>query len=133
MASNRKAGNAFEREFCRYLAERGFWVHNFAQKTGGQPFDVIAARHWNTYVFDCKVCENDEFPFSRIEDNQRMAMHLWHNCDNHVGIFALKFSNGKIYLITLDRIEYLEQRCKSADEWLIQRYGTPLEKWVKTE
>lgn len=94
MASNRKLGNDFESEFCEILAEHGFWVHNFALKKSGQPADVIAVKNKTANLIDCKVCENDEFPLSRIEENQRLSMELWENCGNGRGWFALKTSKG---------------------------------------
>lgn len=94
MTSNRKLGNDFESEFCEILAEHGFWVHNFALKKSGQPADVIAVKNKTANLIDCKVCENDEFPLSRIEENQRLSMELWENCGNGRGWFALKTSKG---------------------------------------
>ena len=44
MNVNRKVGNGFEKDLCRDLAKCGFWAHNLAQNSQGQPFDVIAAR-----------------------------------------------------------------------------------------
>ena len=92
MTSNRKLGNDFESEFCEILAEHGFWVHNFALKKSGQPADVIAVKNKTASLIDCKVCENDEFPLSRIEENQRLSMELWEDCGNGRGWFALKTS-----------------------------------------
>ena len=98
--SNRSNGHRFEQEFCQMLFEEGFWVHNMAQNQAGQPADVIAVRNQIAYLIDCKVCENDEFPLSRIEPNQRSAMDLWERCGNGSGWLALKTSEG-VYMISL--------------------------------
>ena len=54
--SNKKIGNDFEAELCEMLSLYGFWCHNLAVKSEGQPADVIAARnvreHKLTVSFD---------------------------------------------------------------------------------
>lgn len=100
--SNRKTGTSFERELCTVLAEYGFWAHNLAQNSAGQPFDVLAARNGRAYPIDCKVCEHDVFKLVRIEENQFSAMTLWQQTGNGNGWFALKMSDGEIRMIPLD-------------------------------
>lgn len=73
---NKTLGNHFEGELCELLAENGFWAHNLAQNQAGQPADVIAVKNDVAILIDCKVCSNDRFSLSRIEDNQEMAMTL---------------------------------------------------------
>ena len=41
---NKKVGNTFERDLCLSLSGYGFWAHNLAQNSQGQPFDVLAAK-----------------------------------------------------------------------------------------
>ena len=41
MKTNKKIGSDLEQEVCRLLAEQGYWVHNFANRTNGQPVDII--------------------------------------------------------------------------------------------
>ena len=53
--SNKKIGNDFEAELCEMLSLYGFWCHNLAVKSEGQPADVIAARNGKAYLIDCKV------------------------------------------------------------------------------
>ena len=48
MSNNKKLGNDFESRFCEILYSEGFWVHNLAQNSAGQPADVIAARNGKT-------------------------------------------------------------------------------------
>ena len=55
MASNRKTGTTFESELCEILSQNGFWAHNLAQNSAGQPADVIAVRNKTAYLIDCKV------------------------------------------------------------------------------
>lgn len=112
MKVNRKIGNDFETEFCEILADHGFWVHNFALKKSGQPADVIAVKNRIAKLIDCKVCENDTFPLSRIEENQKLSMDLWEKCCNGQGWFALNTSRGT-YMITLSMLEHLSKSKKS--------------------
>ena len=65
---NRKTGTSFERQLCTSLAGYGFWAHQMAQNSQGQPFDVIAAKNGHTYPIDCKVCEKDVFRLERVEE-----------------------------------------------------------------
>ena len=59
--SNRRDGVRFEKELCELLSGFGFWAHDLAQNSQGQPFDVIAARNGCTYPIDCKVCSKNIF------------------------------------------------------------------------
>lgn len=130
--SNRKTGTTFERELCERLSDRGFWAHNLAQNSAGQPFDVLAAKNHTTYPIDCKVCEHDMFRFSRVEENQRWAMRLWRETGNGESWFALKVSNGSIFMVAFSTIETLEcEGKKSLDYGMIEDYGLILERWFK--
>ena len=130
MVSNKKMGNSFERELCDKLASYGFWCHNLAQNQAGQPADIIAVRGKRAYLIDCKVCKNDRFPLSRIEENQRNAMTLWSDCGNGRGWFALKISTG-IYMISLVQLERLVAlQVKSLSARDITVVGLSLERWV---
>ena len=129
--SNKSEGNAFERELCEILREFHFWVHNFAQNKDGQPADIIACRDGDTYLIDAKLCKNDTFPLSRIEENQRYAMQYFSDCGNKDGWFALKISDG-IYMIPMCYMISFEQNgatCLSYD--MIHRYGREVEKWAR--
>ena len=72
--NNKKNGNHFEEEFCELLALHGFWAHNMAQNQVGQPADVIAVKNGIPVLIDCKECETNRFPLSRIEGNQEGAI-----------------------------------------------------------
>jgi len=131
MDSNRKTGNTFEQELCELLFDRRFWVHCMTQNAAGQPADVIAVKNKRAYLIDCKVCENDRFPFTRIEGNQHTAMTLWKQSGNGDGMFALKLSDGKIYMFDHDLMIALSIGQASIGRDMIEHYGTPLERWVE--
>lgn len=99
---NKIVGNHFEGELCELLAKEGFWAHNMAQNREGQPADVIAVRDNIAVLIDCKVCENNRFPLSRIEGNQEDAMTLWEAQGNTYCYFAMKLNNGEIYMVSFD-------------------------------
>lgn len=128
MGSNKKLGNDFESEFCGLLSTFGFWVHNMAQNAAGQPADVIAVKNGRAYLIDCKVCSHDVFDMNRIESNQEYSMALWKECGNGKGWFALKLSNGDIYMLSdydsklfgrMNRKD-IEERCVPFDEWVMK-------------
>ncbi len=105
--NNKRAGMAFERRFCEMLARDGFWAHFTGGNKNGQPADIIAARNREAYLIDAKDCENDRFVFSRIEDNQEMAMKRWAACGNGDGLFALNTSED-VFLLTYSDVKKLE-------------------------
>ena len=108
--SNRASGGRFEQELSHILAENGFWVHVMQQNKAVQPADLIAVRGKFHTLIDCKVCENDVFPFERVESNQRMAMKMFSRKAGELCYFALKLSDGCIRLISLSRIDTLAGR-----------------------
>ena len=128
--NNRKMGNSFEDELCNILSEHGFWVHNMAQKKSGQPADVIATKNKASYLIDAKVCSNNEFPFSRIEENQDLAMDMWKECGNGLGWFALKLGS-QIYMINHYIMKAYRNKQSSLSAKEIFELGMPLERWVK--
>lgn len=129
--SNKKSGNQFESELCEILSMYGFWCHNLAQNSSGQPADVIAARNGQSYLIDCKVCSTDNgFALSRVEGNQELSMSLWEECGNGQGWFAMKLPTGDIFMVPHFVIKaYLNsQSYLSPGE--IYETGKPIEKWV---
>jgi len=132
MASNRKVGTGFERDLALALAACGFWCHNLAQNSQGQPFDVIAARNGVSYPIDCKVCDKDVFRLDRIEENQASAMTLWLRTGNGDGWFALRMVNGEVYFLSF----FFLSGCQTAgvrqlSREQIQTNGVRLSEWVK--
>ena len=127
--NNKKLGNDFEFELCEILSTHGFWVHPMRQDNSGQPADIIAVRNKASHLIDAKVCMDNKFPFSRVEENQDLAMELWKDCGNGLGWFALKIDSG-IYMLSHYCIQaYMNQQSSlSAKE--ITELGLPLERWV---
>lgn len=130
MATNKKVGNDFEAEFCDILSANGLWVHNMAQNKAGQPADVIAVKNKTAYLIDCKVCGNERFSLSRVEENQHFAMGLWKQCGNGEGWFALKV-NDEIIMIPHFNMVALSYEKSALNLTDIREYGTPLERWLK--
>jgi Holliday junction resolvase len=128
--SNKTIGNRFEQDLCEILSEYGFWVHNMMMSKAGQPADIIAARNGIAYLIDAKVCSNNEFPLSRVEENQTLAMDLWADRGNGQGWFALKLNDEVYMLANLVIKAYSNSQSKmSAKD--IHDCGIPIERWVK--
>ena len=129
--SNKKLGNSFESELCEILSMYGFWCHNLAQNSAGQPADVIAVRNGNAYLIDCKVCStNKGFALDRMEDNQNLAMELWDECGNGQGWFAMKLPTGDIIMLPHFCIKAHKHRQSHLSPGEIFELGKPIEKWV---
>lgn len=128
--NNRKLGNSFEDELCYILSGYGFWATRLNQGKAGQPADVIAAKNKVSYLIDAKVCSDDKFPLSRMEENQDLAMSLWKECGNGIGWFALKLRN-QIYMLSHYTITAYQHMQSSLSDKEIFELGIPLEKWVK--
>ena len=128
---NRRVGTDFEKQLCMILSGYGFWAHNLAQNSQGQPFDIIAARNGKSYPIDCKDCAKDIFKMERIEENQSSAMFLWRETGNGEGWFALRMTNGAVYFLPFSKLESLSlsKTVLSASE--IRRFGVPLREWVE--
>ena len=55
-------------------------------------------------LIDCKVCQNNRFPLSRIEGNQEGAMTVWEARGNEHCYFAMKLSDDRIYMVSFDEL-----------------------------
>lgn len=138
MMNNKKLGNDFENEFVELLNEKGFWVHRIAQKSEGQPADVIAVKYGKPFLIDCKYCSDDKFDVSRIEDNQYWAMTKFNcSCVFETGgrqggaYLAIKLSNGHIYMLDAKQFNHIErQQYKSLDEEKLEDLGYSFEDWM---
>ena len=75
-----------------------------AQNQVGQPADVIAVKNGIPVLIDCKECETNRFPLSRIEGNQEGAMTLWEQTGNEHCYFAMKLKDGRIYMVSFDEL-----------------------------
>lgn len=130
--SNRKAGNQFENELCEILSMYGFWCHNLAQNSAGQPADVIAVKNGRAYLIDCKVCSTKQgFDLRRMEENQDLAMELWNDCGNGQGWFAMKLPNDDIIMLPHFCIKASRNIQSHLSLSEIFELGKPLEKWVR--
>ena len=127
---NRKLGNQFETRLCVSLSAYNFWCHPMTQNRQGQPFDVIAARNGQTHPIDCKVCKNNVFKLSRIEENQDSAMSLWKATGNGEAWFALELDNGAVYFISHTVLMQLATSMSTLSLPHIKQYGVPLGEWV---
>lgn len=127
--SNKKLGNSFEAELCEILANEGFWCHNLAQNSAGQPADVIAVKDGESFLIDCKVCSQGKFQYSRIEENQDLSMDLWRDCGNGNGLFALKFDTGT-YMVDRESIRDCSKHYPAMTAELARLYGDSLEEWL---
>lgn len=99
--SNKKLGTSFEREFCKLLADNGFWVHFCTPSANGsQPCDIIAVKDEKAYLIDCKTCADKKIRLSRLEDNQVNAFEKWIKCGNsrYSAIVAVKHKD-KVYCV----------------------------------
>ncbi len=92
--NNKKLGAAFEKEICKWLATRGFWVHFIApDPRGAQPFDIIAVRNGEAIAGDCKTSVKKMFSITRLEENQVMAFEHWLNCGNQPPLVFVKYQD----------------------------------------
>jgi len=128
---NRKIGTGFEKQLCVSLSGYGFWAHNLAQNSQGQPFDVIAARNGKVHPIDCKVCEKNIFKMERVEENQASALTLWRETGNGEGWFALKMNNGAVFFVSFSKLEDLSYLKTVLSESEIKAVGIPLGEWVR--
>ncbi len=131
MINNKEIGNSFESELCRTLYNHGFWAYNTVNKSGGQPADIVAARNNVCYLIDAKVCTNDEFPTKRIEENQKTSMLLFDRCGNKHHYFAMKLSDGSVYMCDGLVMLMLKQEKKTLKRVDIIENGTALDKWIE--
>lgn len=104
--NNKKIGSDFEREFCKMLNEKGYWVHFITPDiSGSQPFDIIAAKNNRPYAFDCKTNAGKWFNLSRLEDNQVMAFDKWVERGNGTPFIAVKYKDN-VYCLPYLKIKY---------------------------
>lgn len=131
---NRTVGGRFEQDLSRVLAENGFWVHVFQQNKAGQPADIIAVKGRYHTLIDCKVISDDDgFPFSRIEDNQKLAMRMFLRKGGELCYFALRLPDGSVWMVSLERMETFKNRgMKRLTDKMIRGQTWSLEKWLES-
>lgn len=128
--NNKKSGNQFEAELCEMLSKHGFWVHQLSQNSAGQPADVIAVKNGSAYLIDCKVCSNEKFALSRVEENQELAMKLWYECENGTGWFALKFGDN-IYMAPHVALQVYRMHHSTINKNFIAGHFDTLDEWME--
>jgi Holliday junction resolvase len=134
---NRTNGGRFEQEFAEILFKNGFWAHVMQQNKSGQPSDIIAVKGKFHTMIDAKVCEKGEFPFDRIEENQKTAMRMFQRRCGELCYFALKIpADGGGYMIRLVSLERLMTLLSRGEKQLsrrtIENETWSLEKWLES-
>ena len=131
---NKIIGNNFEQELCKILFKNRFWAHNFAQKSSGQPCDIVCARNGKAYLIDCKVVSTEiGFQLSRIEDNQDSSMKLWKAFYGTSGWFAIKYENydNEIYMLPHDFLDDIRLKKTTVKYHETGEFGLiTLEEWL---
>lgn len=131
---NRTVGGRFEQELAEILYQNGFWCHVMQQNKSGQPADIIAVKGKFHTLIDCKVCENNTFPFRRVEENQKYAMRMFTRRTGELCYFALKVNlsgTEEIRMINIERIETLKHRGRTQlTEKDFEQQTWSLEKWL---
>jgi Holliday junction resolvase len=103
--NNKEIGTSFERDMVEFLASIGYWVHFIVpDKTGAQPFDIIAVKDGMAYAIDCKTCEADIFSMGRLEYNQITSFERWRKCGNTEPLLAI-FHKGKVFYVTYEELK----------------------------
>ena len=130
---NRSMGNRFEQELAQTLSARGFWVHVLQQNKRGQPADIIAVKGKYHTLIDCKVVsEGKSFPFSRIEENQRLAMRMFEERGRHNCYFAIRFPDGSVRFLSRVNAVILEaQGKKSLSGADAVAYTLDIDQWIR--
>ena len=82
-------------------------------------------------MIDAKECANDTYDTVRIEENQKNSMFLWEYTGNGLGYFALKLSDGQIYMIDHNTMLLARQHKRTLNRADIIDLGTPFDEWVK--
>ena len=96
---NKILGNEFEQEICSLLCFRKFWAHFIVpDKTGAQPFDIIAVKQEKAYAIDCKTCAFNKFTIGRLEENQKNAFDRWLYCGNIMPLIAVKHKDKILWI-----------------------------------
>lgn len=127
---NRKIGNTFETDLCELLYEHGYWAHNLAQNSSGQPADVIAVKNGKAYLIDCKVCRTNRFSMARMEENQDLSMEYWKLCGNGEGWFAVLI-DSQVYMIKHSIARCFKNRQSYMSKADVETYGTLIGEWLE--
>ena len=67
----------------------------------------------------------------RIEPNQESAMTLWEEMGNEYAFYALKLSNGLIYMMDWKEVKFLKQQnVKNIPLWYMAKQFATFEQWL---
>ena len=99
MVNNKQLGTDFEQEVCQWLKEHQWWVHFFSpDRTGSQPFDIIAVKDGLAIAIDAKTSSTHRFSIDRLEENQKTSFDLWLKRGNHMPYVVVKYEGQMIWL-----------------------------------
>lgn len=105
LMNNKALGTKWEKDFCKWLASKGWWVHFITPAPdGGQPFDVIAVKNGKALAIDCKTSAKATFSLNRLELNQKTSFNKWMRCGNLMPLVAVNYQ-GKLYYIKYDELK----------------------------
>ena len=117
--NNKKIGNSFEREWCKWLHSQGHFVHFVEpKKNGTQPFDVWSIQDGVFFAYDCKTVGGKRFALSRVEENQRNAFQLLWEQGISTTYIVIKNESGVYripYLVAKRHIENGDNSLKVTD------------------
>lgn len=130
---NKKSGTLFEKRLCEELAKKKIWTRlEYPAEDGSQPFDVKAIYKGEFYAFECKDCANGYFQFSRIEDNQEIALtKLLENLHTHNVFFAFNYLNSWIFIEASDILYEKRQGRKRIKLDALKMYFMDFDELVK--
>lgn len=110
MISNKSIGNSAEKAFASLMFQSGWWVHIFATKVVGQPFDCICANQGVVWFLDIKHVDRDDYLLhSRIEANQQNAMKMLAQRSFDTVGFVCLFDDGW-YLLRFADIDFTQKK-----------------------
>lgn len=110
MYSQKKIGNDTEKEFAIHMYRNGWWIHIFADKVNGQPFDIVMSKNNTVWFLDVKhVKDKDYLLHSRIEQNQINAFTMLMKRGTNQCGFVVKFNDGW-YLLRFQDVELTQTR-----------------------
>jgi Holliday junction resolvase len=108
--NQKNIGNKTEKEFAEIMFNKGWWVHLFADKISGQPFDIVMCRSEVCWFIDVKhVQDKNYFLHSRIEPNQINAFKTLNSRGMHNTSFVIKFSDGW-YMVKFKDIDFSKNK-----------------------
>lgn len=111
-SSNKSLGTSVEKAFANLMFNAGWWVHLFATKFAGQPFDCICANQGVVWFVDVKHIQDvDYLLHSRIEANQYNAMKMLAlRSFNTIGFVCFFSHDHSWYLLRLKDIDFTAKK-----------------------